>query len=299
MNKSLRRAVTSHLVAVAALLVAGTGVAWSALVGFSAETRHQSSALSGGWIGAPPTVQTPLPAGYGATLTWTLSTHGSTGQALFGTDMGTTSSCTTATYATSFNASIAVSATTTTDSRGASANGHWLCYQIRATHGSWFKGTNFAAVQVGLVPAGIASSNSGGTSGQIENGDKITLTFNQNVSYSGASPISVCVWKNPANSIVIGDTGCAASTDTGTIGNLTGLSIPNANRTYVTSSVAASANTVVITLGGGGPGANGRTQVSGGGTFAYNGTANTILSTSGSASVCTASNCPWSYSAGF
>jgi hypothetical protein len=299
MNAFLRRAVTSHLVVVIALLVVGVGLAGAALVGFSAETQHQASTFSGGWIAAPPTVQTPVPAGYGATLTWTLSTHGSTGQALFGTDMSTTNNCTGATYATSFNGGLAVNATTTTDSRGASANGHWLCYQIRATHGSWFKGTNFGAVQVGLVPAGIASSNNGGTSGQIENGDKITLTFNQSVSYSGPSPIAVCVWKTPANSIVFGDTGCAASTDTGTVGALTGLNIPGGNKTYPTSTVAASGSTVVITLGGANGGPAGRTQVTGGGTFTYNAAANTILSTSGSASVCTAANCTWSYTAGF
>jgi hypothetical protein len=296
MSGRLRRIATTHLVALVAVLVAGAGLAAGALVGFSAETQTKTSTYAGGWLDAPTALQAPAVSGYGATLTWTPGTHDLSGQALYGTDQGTTSSCTGATYATQYATGLSKTLGSTTDSRGASANGHWICYQVRSTHGSWYTGASFAPVQVGLVPTGIAVAD-GGNSGQINSGDTITLTFNQNVSYGGSATVYVCAFQNPAGAVLIGDAGCGSASDTATIGAITGLSIPNGSRTYTSSSVTASGNTVTIVLGGGGNGANGRTQVTGAGTFTYTGS--TITSGAGGAAVCTASNCTWTFSGGF
>lgn len=296
MRRRLRRVATSHLLVLAAVLVLGGGLAAGALVGFSAETQTQTATYAGGWVDAPTSLLAPTVSGYGATLTWAKGTHDVTAQDLYGTDQGTTTNCTGATYATQFATGLPATMTTTTDSRGSGANGHWICYQIRSTHGSWYAGSNFSVIQVGLVPTGIAVAN-GGNSNQINSGDTITLSFNQAVTYTGSTPIYVCAFVNPANTILIGDTNCGSASDTATIGKITGVSIPNASRTYTSSTVAASGNTLTITLGGGGNGANDRTAVTGTGTFTYTGS--TIQSTAGSASVCTAANCTWAYSGGF
>lgn len=295
----LRRVATTQLLVAALVLIAGAGLAAGALVGFGADTQTKTSTYAGGWLDAPTALQPPAVSGYGATLTWTPGTHDLTGQALYGTDRGTTSNCTGATYATQFATGLAKTLTTTTDNRGATANGHWLCYQIQSTRGSWSTGANFSPVQVGLVPVGISVSDGGGNTGQIENSDTITLTFNQNVSYSGASTISVCAFQGSGTSgvILLGDTGCGSATDAATIGSIGGLNIPNNSRTYPSSTATATNNTVVITLGGAKSNPTGRTAVSGTGAFTYSGSS--ILSTAGSAGVCVAANCTWSYSGGF
>ncbi|HET8529208.1 MAG TPA: hypothetical protein VFL60_09875 [Gaiellaceae bacterium] len=296
MSGRLRRVAASHLLVLVAVLVAGAGLAAGALVGFSAETQTKPSTYAGGWLDAPTGLQAPTVSGYGATLTWTPGTHDLTGQALYGTDQGTTSNCTGATYATQFATGLAKTLTTTTDSRGATANGHWICYQIQSTHGSWSTGANFAPVQVGLVPTGIAVNNGGGNSGQIENGDTIALSFNQNIVYSGAASISVCAFMGSGNgSVLIGDSTCAAPTDATSIGTITGLTIQNNSRQYPSSTASASGNTLTITLGGAKSNPQGRAPASWPGTFTYTG-GSAIQSTAGSAAVCTAANCTWATS---
>lgn len=295
---TLRRVAASHVLVAVAVLVLGAGIAGGALVGFSAEDQHASSTFAGGWLGAPTGLGTPAPTGYGASLSWTAATHGLTDQALYGTDQGTTNTCAGATYATQLNASLGVATTSTTDNQGAGANGHWLCYQIRSirTGTSWTATANFAVVQVGLVGSTLTAAEGGGNSGQIQNGDTIAVAFNQAITYGGAASISVCAFTS--GTILIGDTGCGAATDTPTIAKITGLTIAN-NRTYTSSTVSASGSTLTISLAGGGNGANGRANVSGTGTVTWTSSNATLHSTSGSASVCTAANCAIAYAGGF
>lgn len=299
MRRALIRAATSHALVALAVLLVGAGLAAGALVGFSADTQTQTSTFAGGWLAAPTSLQTPVARGNGATLTWTPSTHDVTAQSIYGTDRGTTSNCTGAAYATAFDTGLAANATTVDDDRGAAASGHYVCYQARAEHGSWNKTANFPSViQVGLVPTSVTvTSNSSG--GQISVGDTIDLFFNQNVTYTGSSPITVCAFVNPANRILIGDTGCASSNDTPTIGRITGVSIPNASRVYELSTVSVSTNRVRITLNTATGGAGSRTNVTGTGVFAYTGSGTIIQSAQGAASVCTAANCTWTWSGAF
>ena len=304
MRRALTRAATSHALVALAVLLVGAGLAAGALVGFSADTQTQTSSLAGGWLAAPTSLQAPVVRGNGATLTWTRATHDVAAQSIYGTDRGTTNNCTGAAYATAFDTGLAATATTLNDDRGAAASGHWICYQARSEHGSWYTGANFPSViQVGLVPTGITvTSNSSG--GQISVGDTIDLAFNQAVSYNGAtsgsSGITVCAFVNPANKILIGDSGCGSAGDTPTIGTITGVSIPNASRVYDTSTVTfLNSSTLRITLNTSASGANSRTAVTGTGTFTYTGSASLIQSTQGAASVCTAANCTWPWSGAF
>jgi hypothetical protein len=297
MRRALVRAATSHALVALAVLLVGAGLAAGALVGFSADTQTQTSTLAGGWLAAPTALQTPTVRGNGATLTWTPSTHDVTAQSIYGTDRGTTNNCTGATYATAFDTGLAANTTTVNDDRGSSASGHWICYQARAEHGAWNKTANFPSViQVGLVPTGITITNNS-FSGSIAPSDTIDLFFNQNVTYSGSSPITVCAFSS-AGRILIGDTGCASSNDTPTLARITGMTL-GANRTFQTSTVSVSNNRVRITLNTTASGSSARTTASGTGSTTFTGSASIIQSSAGAASVCTAANCTWTWSGSF
>lgn len=294
-----RGAAATYAVAGLAVLVLGAGVAAGALVGFSAETQTQTSTFPGGWVAAPSAVQTPSPSGYGAVLSWTPGTHGVTGQSLYSAGTQTTSSCAAAQYTTPISTTLATTVTTATDTTpSSSANGLYGCYQLQSTHGSWSRGTSFPVVRLGLVPLGIAAANctSSCHANTTENGDTITLSFNQAVTYTGSS-ISVCTFTN--GTMLLGDS-CAASTDTPSLGRITGLTIA-ANKSYPTSTVAPSGSTIVVTLGGSPNKTSSRTSVTGTGTFTYTGSATLVQSSNGTppASVCTASNCTWTWSGNF
>lgn len=299
MRRSLRRGATSYLVLAAVALV-GAGLAAGALVGFSAETQNKTSTYAGGWLRAPSSLQAPTVRGNGAALNWTHATHDSTGQDLYGSNMGTTTSCTTATYATSFATGLSPTIDTTTDDRGASASGNWICYQIRSTHATWYTSANFSIIQVGLVPTHVTVT-SGSNAGSISPLDTIALSFNQNITYNGATGaisgnITICAFTTGV--VLIGDNGCAAATDAATVGKIAGLTI-GANRTFETSTVAVSGSSVTFTLNTATNGSNNRTTATGTGTFAYTGSAALIQSSAGSATVCTAPNCTWAWLGAF
>jgi hypothetical protein len=296
MRRALVRAATSHALVALAVLLVGAGLAAGALVGFSADTQTQTSTLAGGWLAAPTSLLPPAVRGNGATLTWTPSTHDVTAQSIYGTDRGTTNNCTGAAYTTAFDTGLAANATTVNDDRGSGASGHWICYQARTEHGSWNKTANFSIVQVGLVPTGITITNNS-FSGSMAPNDTIDLFFNQNVTYSGSSPITVCAFSS-AGRILIGDTGCASSNDTPTIARITGMTL-GANRTFQTSTVSVSTNRVRITLNTTASGTSARTTASGTGSTTFTGSTSIIQSSAGAASVCTAANCTWSWSGSF
>jgi hypothetical protein len=291
MSAALRRAAASKTLLALALLFFSVGTVGGTYAVFSAETQHQSSTFAGGWVAAPTGLQPPTVSGYGASLSWTHATHGVTNEDLYGTDEGTTSSCSGAAYSTAFATGLGATTDSTTDSRGSSANGHWICYQIRSTHGSWYTGANFSIVRVGLVPTTLATAEGSnpGNNAALDQGDTITITYNQAVSYSGGA-ILVCTFTD--GTILLGDatTGnasCGSSGDTATIGKITNLSIGNA-RTYTSSSVGVGGSTVTVTLGNGGSGSSGRTSASGTGTFTGSGSP---TSTSGGAVACTITGC--------
>lgn len=301
MSGALRRAASSHLLVGLVVLIAGVTVAGAALVGFSAETRNAASVYAAGWLGAPTALQPPAPLGDGATLTWTPATHGlragTDTQAITGSLFASNpTTCTGATYADFSTTGLATTATTVNDNRGSSFSGYWACYRVESRRATWSTGANFSLVQIGLVPAGAAGANVN-TAGSLRATDTITLSFNQNVAYSGAASIIVCSFAGTGTgSILIGASSCSNASNPTTIGKVTGLTIGN-NRNFSSSSAAASAKTVVITIGGAG-----NTTVSGTGTFTYTGAASLITSTGGSptANLCTVTaRCPWTWSGSF
>lgn len=301
MSTALRRAAATPLLVGLILLVAGVAVAGAALVGFSAEARNQSSVYAAGWLGAPTSLAAPVPLGDGATLTWTPATHGlragTDSQAITGSLFATSpTNCNSATYSDFSTMGLATPTATANDSRGSAFSGYWACYRVESRRATWSTGANFPLVQIGLVPAGIAAVSVGSHAGEIEQTDRIDLTFNQAIAYSGASPITVCTF-SASGTILIGATSCSNVGNATTIGKVTGLTIGN-NRTYNNSGVTVSGSTLRITIGG-----SGRSTVTAvSPAFTYTGSATLITSSGGSpvAQVCTVTaRCPWTVSGSF
>ena len=239
---------TRFRIVVTAALVMGAGSLLAAFPAggefatFSAETENASSQFAGGWVDNP-TPLTAIPAGYGAAFTWTPGTHAVTGQQLWGVDGGTGGSAGCGTYA--LTATMAGPGTAAYTDAGASGhNGHWWCYEMVSTSGTaWTSSATFTALRVGLIVTSVVVSN-GGTNGTMDSGDRITITFNQNINTPTANRF--CAVNNGTSDVIyIGDTRASGSTcatgDTYTIGTITGVTI--------SGTITARNETVTMTAG--------------------------------------------------
>jgi hypothetical protein len=250
-RRARKRAAAAAAVALAigiALAVAAIQGTWST---FSAETENASSAVAGGWVVGPSGFNTPVASGNGEYFTWTPGSAGVTAQEVYFADQGTTANCTGASYTnslysggTALGAAVASidGANSGTSSDVPAANrGDYICYQIRSTHNAWFTSTNVGtAVQVGLVPSNPVWSGAG--SGQLTNGQTITIQYNQAVAYSGGS---IAVTATNANTLTLPGIGVFNG---GTITNGVGQSCSNS--TVAPPSGGGTSLTLTITLGG-------------------------------------------------
>lgn len=280
--KARKRAAVVALLA----LIAGGVLAFGQVTGtfaiFNAETDNANSAVNGSWIPKPTSGSSSLNGSPYLTehLAWTSGSTTAmpggaanpvTGQSLYYADGGTGGSASCGSYS-SFSSLTA--GATTADVQGTNLT-HWWCFEAfststsATTSGSWTSDVvTFTPRQI-LVPTSFTTAPvaAGNHAGSLEQGDSITITYNQAVSYSGGN-VTVCAFISGV--ILIGDASCAADTDTPTIGKITGLSIPNAARTYTGSTVTPSSNTLKIVVGAGN--SNGRTAVTGSGPFTGAGT---------------------------
>jgi hypothetical protein len=277
MSPALRRTI----VTVAAGLVV-TGAAVAARVGFTGETQSGVT-FAGGWIGQASGLSV-TPSGYDAVLNWTPGTHGPvTGQQLWSLDNGTSSTCPASGF-TQLSPAPTVSQSTYTKSNTSSVSGHWLCFQAVSTSASsWTATSNFPATQLGLVAKSVAITNSG-TANKLTTGDKITITFNQNVAPSSVPTTTAVCTGVVATQIYVGDTTCSNTSDPITIGIISGFSV-SGGKQKLTSTAAVSGATVTITVG-----QNGQTMTGSATSFVP---ATTILSaaTTDQALACNAANC--------
>ncbi len=285
----MRRTTLRRVVWLSALLIAlslalgylhvgGTFAIWQG------DTTNAGSAFAAGWIGPPTGLATPTPSGYGASLAWTAGTHGPvTGQTLYAADGGTGTTASCGTYGSGTTMASASTATyVTTGSSG--NNGHWRCYEMVSTSATaWTASATFTPIRVGLYPKTVVISHTG-TAGTLSNGDKITITFNQNVGSVSGTKICQVAGASGTGVILIGDSTCSGSGDAYTIGKLTGVTVSGSGTQSrnMTAAVANAVVTVSITQ-------NGRT-VSGTPTF----TASTSVSSSATpaAAACTSASAP-------
>lgn len=299
-RKARIRAAAVAAVALAIGLLLATGAVSGTWSLFNAETQNTNNAVAGGWIPPPSGLSDSMSGSKTASLSWTsgysatAGTPGNhvNGQQLQYADGGpSTGSASCGSYA-NVGSVLANNAGSTTD--GGGTIGNWWCYRVVSNSDvTWTTtGPAFSPLLV-LVPKSFTTCGAlcGSNTGQTDPQDKITITYNQAISYSGSGGITVCVWKTPANLIVIGDTGCGSSGDAGTIGKITGLSIPNANRVYETSTASASGSALTIVLNTATNGSGSRTQVSGTGTFVAAGTTVTAAGNGGGTQCTVSTTC--------
>ena len=245
-------------------LLAGGALAFGQLSGtfavFNAASENQGNLLVGGWVpepsgtnSAPPTSD-PYSA---AMLSWTPGANPPvTSQTLQYADGGSGSN---ASCPSAGSASYGAFSTPAAGSNSASVTGNdisdWWCFEINSTDGNWTTDyVTFPAVRI-FVPISVVLGDGGGTPGQSENGDTITITYNQDVSVKGTVAVHVC---HKQNLITIGS-GC---TGTPSIGEITGVSV-DTNNSYTGSTIDVSGPTITITL----QNQSGLSTVSGGGAF--------------------------------
>lgn len=147
----------------------------------------------------------------------------------------------------------------------ASLPGTWRCYTVRTSYHSWTSVENnpVAGARMGFVASMASFSNTGNP--RIDDGDTITITFNQAVDVTTGPQAgnSIC-WQN--DRIVLGSTqsGNCSSTDlTPRLGFLTGGTIDRNFRLAATWSWSNDNRTVTITVGA---------RLNGSGNYANSGT---------------------------
>jgi hypothetical protein len=268
-----------------ALLAAFFGASL-AMAAFNHAVGAGPQTLASATLGAPSAL-TATPSGDNVALSWSVGTLG-TGYSLLGVANGSSSNCSSA----SFAALTTVNGLATVlynDSRF-TPQGTWYCYELKTSAGTnWTSsGSNpTAAVQLGLVATSVVAAN-GGTSGKLDQGDTLTITFNQPVT-PGSGPSgtnTVCITGNN-DTIMVGSTatsGSCATSETLNLGNLTGgTSSSNSrfNATYVWSNGNKTLKVTVGSLSNGSV-----STLTGSWTFTPTTTATALLSSTGSAHIC-------------
>jgi hypothetical protein len=272
-----RKRLASTVAVFTALALAFAGVARAAFTKTASATQSLSS-LS---VGAASAL-TGASSGHNVVLNWSAGA-GATGYAVNGLANGTSSTCPATGYANVANPS----ATTLTDARS-TPQGTYECYQVVSAHGSWSSqsGNPTAAAQLGVVANSVAIAN-GGTAGRVDQGDVITVTFNQaiNTSTGPASTDTICT--NTGGQVVLGSTGTGASCSTAqaTLGVLGGFTVNRASRFNATWTWSTGNTVLTVTVGTLSAG-NANTQVTGTGTLTPNTVATSLLSATGSFHTC-------------
>ena len=256
--------------AAAVLLVLGYSFATAAVPGvaaiFTADTENPNAVASGGWIPDPSSLADAVGGGANdqRTLSWTSGASSAspspnpvTGQTIMAADGGSGSTASCGTY--SQLSTVSAATTSYADSAGTAAD--WWCYEVLSTSaGSWTSdAVAFNPIRL-FVPISVTLGNGGGMLGTSQNGDTITITYNQDVSVNGTVAVHVC----KKQSLITIGSGCTA---TPSVGEITGVTV-NTNNGYTNSTISASGPTIVITL----QNQTGLSTVNGGGAFIASGT---------------------------
>ncbi len=86
----------------------------------------------------------------------------------------------------------------------------WFCYQLASTSATSWTAAAKQSLQLGLVATSIGWTNVTTVAGTSTNGDKLTITFNQQTNLAASGTLSVCartLEHAGAGKIFIGATG--------------------------------------------------------------------------------------------
>jgi hypothetical protein len=256
----LRRAGRSWLLILVLGAVFAAGWAGSTLAYFDNEI-DQTATYAGGYVGSPSS-QTATASGYDGTVTWALTdTTGVQAQQVLMADNGTSTDCSSVAYSTTVATGLAPTVHAYTDSNRTATTGagDQYCYAVESyyTKTSWYQVARAPATQLGLVVDSVVLAN-GGQSGHLDNGDTITITFNQ----PPATPSSATICQfHTGGLVLIGDPTCSVATDNFAIGELSGFTVGGVGHQKRSASVSITGNVMTVTVT-----QNGQT-FSGSGTF--------------------------------
>jgi hypothetical protein len=279
---ALRRATKSTVIFVIALLLFVAGLAGTTFAYFDGEADNVATWSGGYVFPPTLAAVVGSPVGAGQTITWTTpTTTGVQNYVIRATTVGTTAAAcpaqpvtTVAVTSTTFTpivsptttqvatqtigtvtlpttypetvATLAAPAQTGIATVAQADSGYFVCYQVAGywSAGTWYSknaNANATGTRAGLWPTAVVKSN-GNFSTTLGNGDKIAITYNQNVSVSTGS-IQVCA---STTGIVVGNgSGCTGAI----VGQLTGLTIGTA-RNFPSSTISTSGTVATVTLGG-------------------------------------------------
>lgn len=272
-------------------MVHSVGQVEGTFASFQAETQNPDSTAAGGWIPPPTDLSDTVTAASNqkVELDWTSGASAAqpspnpvTGQELDIADGGSGSSASCGTY--SELATYAKGKTTVTDGGTGLPIADWWCYRMISTSaGGWTSSADFPPFEL-LVPVSIVFSGNG--DGQIENGETITITFNQTVATP--IPIGNGICQVKSGTVVLGFTGaCAAGAAYG-IGKITGITVAATGSTAASVSVSGAVVTITATAGG--------QKVTANGTYVA---AAAITGSPGTPPACTAAACKITPTGGF
>ncbi|MGH2936432.1 MAG: hypothetical protein ACRDL2_18230 [Gaiellaceae bacterium] len=253
---------------------------------FTAETGNPNAAAQGGWIPAPsnpassldgsPYSQVHLAWVSGHSTTMPSGSNPVTGQTIKYADGGSGGSASCGSYS-SFTT---VGPTAMTADLTGSDIADWWCFEVYSTSASsWTSPVATFTPQRLLLATSVVFTNGGKKNGQSDNGDTIVITANQPLPGApGNIPVQVC----GSGRIEIVSSACGT---TGSLGEITGLSVTGGNVSYPTSATSVSGSTLTITLAGASNGTPGWDPVSGTGSF----TAGSLAVSGSGQHACTAS----------
>lgn len=187
----------------------------------------------------------------------------------------------------SATANTVTDSSTQLDSPRSTADGHYACYRMVSTRSNatdWTASSSFPASLLGLVPTNVAIAYT--TYFNDNNGPAtITITYNQNIAYSGPATFYVCLNAGPPFTLTLGSNGsCTAG-----IGTFSGGSDNSKTYSCKTSTASTSGNQLIVNATGCSSGSGGRGALTGSAT--YTGTGTTLTSSVGSAGQCTTTPC--------
>jgi hypothetical protein len=267
---------------------------------FNASTANQGNVYALTALYAP-SVLTATPSGHDVNLSWTAGTNGS-GYSVLGVANGNSSNCTGASFASVGSAA----GTSYSDTGRYTPQGTYFCYQVKTTYAGWTSVSSnpTAAAQLGVVASSVVAAN-GGTSGKLDPGDTITVTFNQPISTATGPSGTNSVCAIAGATIVLGSTttsGVCAASEIVNLGKLTG-GTSSANARFAATYAWSNANKkLTVTVGARSSGVA-NPSVSGTWALTPTTTASKLLSATGSFQTCNTNtgggNCLPTLSGGF
>ncbi|MDQ4123970.1 MAG: hypothetical protein M3134_00015 [Actinomycetota bacterium] len=249
------------LVAAAVATIAVAGVARGTFAAFAGTVRNGGNTFALTSLYAPGNL-TATPAGHSVDVAWTAGQNGNGYRVLSAPAPNPlVNDCTGASYSTVAS----VSGTTYTHA-ASTPQGTWRCYTVETSYHSWTSVQNnpVAGARMGFV-ASMASFSNGGNGSRLDEGDTITITFNQPVDTATGPQTgnSIC-WQS--SRVVLGSTqsgNCSATDTSPRLGFLTGGTMDRNYRHAATWAWSNGNRTLTITVGA---------RLSGSGSYTTQGT---------------------------